>query len=217
VTADPAEVLVAAVRSSAALLGAAEAAVRSEEPDPAALHQLGESALLAGRPAKLALDSGIEARLARQAEDAGALVGALITRTVNALDLGPDTAASVFRLIRREVELQRVSLGPYGELSTAELDAEIARVVRALDAHDQADAIAGFPTRLAGALDAALGALELDDAQRERAVAAAEGFLATDAAEREQRRTQEPPRRPEWADNPRYDPARRNGHGGVRR
>ena len=83
--------------------------------------------------------------------------------------------------------MQRVSLGPYGQLSVAELDAEIARIVRQLDEHDQADAVAGFPARLAGALDAALGALDLSDDQREQAVAAAEGFLARDAAEREER------------------------------
>jgi hypothetical protein len=187
VTADPAKVLVAAVRSAAALLGAAEAALLAEEPDANALHQLGEAALLAGRLSKLALDSGIEQRLARQAEEAGALVGALITRTINDLELGPDVAAQAFRLIRREVEADRVALGPYGNLSVAELDVEIARVVRALDEHDQADAIAGFPSRMAGAVDAALSALDLSDADQEKALAAVEAFLARDAAEREER------------------------------
>jgi hypothetical protein len=143
VKADPAEVLVAAVRSSAALLGAAEAAVTAEEPEAGVLHSLGEAALLAGRLARMALDAGLEQRLVHQAEEAGAMVGGLITRAVNALELGPDTAASVFRLIRREVELERVNLGPYGNLSIGELDVEIQRVVRALDEHDQADAVAG--------------------------------------------------------------------------
>jgi hypothetical protein len=187
VTADPAEVMVAAVKASAAALGAAEAAVTAEEPDANALHQLAEAAMLAGRLSKLALDSGLEARIARQAEEAGALVGALITRAVNALDLGPDAAASAFRFIRREVELERVALGPYGALSVAELEVEIARVVRALDEHDQADAIAGFPARLAGAVDAAISVLDLSEADQERALTAVEGFLARDAAEREER------------------------------
>lgn len=187
VTADPAEVLVAAVRSSAALLGAAEAAVRSDEADTAALHQLGEAALLAGRLAKLALDSGIEQRLARHAEEPGALVGGMITRVVNGLELGPDVAAAAFRMIRREVELGRINLGQYGDLSIAELDLEIARVVRELDAHDQADAIAGFPARLAGAVDAGLSVLDLTDDDREKAVSAVETYLAEQAAEREDR------------------------------
>jgi hypothetical protein len=107
VQADPAEVLVAAVRSSAALLGAAEAAVRAEEPDADALHQLAEAALLAGRLSKLALDSGIEQRLVRQAEQAGELVGDLIRRTIEALDLPPETAAAAYRHIRSEVEVRR--------------------------------------------------------------------------------------------------------------
>jgi hypothetical protein len=184
---DPAQVLVAAVRSSAALLGAAEAAVQAEDADADALHALGEAAMLAGRLAKLALDSGIEARLARQAEQAGAMVGAMLTRTVNALELDPAASAAAFRVLRREVEAQRVSLGPYDHLTVAELDVEIARVVRALDEHDQADAIAGFPARLAGALGAALGAVDLSDDQREQAVAAAESWLAADTAERAER------------------------------
>jgi len=186
-TADPLEVLAAAVRASAALLGAAEAAVTADEPDPGALQQLGEAALLAGRLAKLALDSGIQQRLVRQAEEAGALVGGLLTRAVNALELPPDVSAAAFRIIRREVEAERISLGPYGDMSVAELDVEIRRVVAELDAHDQADAIAGFPARLAGALDAALEALELSDADQEKAVAAVEAFLARDAAERAER------------------------------
>jgi hypothetical protein len=209
VTADPAKVLVAAVRAGAALLGAAESAIRAEEPDAAALHQLGESALLAGRLAKLALDSGVEARLAAQAEEVGALVGGMISRVVNGLELGPDVSAAVYRRVRREVELRRVSLGEYGNLSIAELDVEIARIVRELDAHDQADAIAGFPGRLAGAVDAGLGALDLDDDAREKAVAAAEQYLAEQAAERENRKHRPPPA-PIWAGSARYDPDRRN-------
>jgi hypothetical protein len=187
VTADPAEVLVAAVRSSAALLGAAEAAVRSDEADTAALHQLGEAALLAGRLAKLALDSGVEARLTAQAERAGAMVGAMVSKVVNGLELPPAVSAAAFRLVRREVELERLDLGPYAGLSMAELDVEIARTVAELDAADARDAVNGFPGRLAGCLAAALDALELPDADRERAVAAAEAWLAADAAERAER------------------------------
>jgi hypothetical protein len=184
VHADPAEVLIAAVKASAAMLGAAQEAVRAEEAD--ALHALGEAAMLAGRLSKLALDSGIEQRLARQAEEAGALVGALITRAVNGLELDAATAARAFRVIRREVELERVSLGQYGNLSIADLDVEIGRVVHQLDEHDRADALTNFPRRLAGAVDAALGALDLSDADQEKAAAAA-AYLARDAAEREER------------------------------
>ena len=187
VTADPGEVLVAAVRSAAALLGAAEAAVTAEEPDADALHTLGEAALLAGRLAKLALDSGIEQRLARQAEQAGELVGNLIRRTVEALDLSPDVAAAAYRHIRTEVEVQKMLPGPYGRMSVHELDAEIGRVVQELDDLDRADALANFPGRLAGAVDAALAPLSLSDAEQEKALAAVEAFLAADAAERAER------------------------------
>lgn len=216
---DPAQVLVAAVRSSAALLGAAEAAVQAEDADADALHALGEAAMLAGRLAKLALDSGIEARLARQAEQAGAMVGAMLTRAVNALELDPTASAAAFRIIRREVEAQRVALGPYEHLSVAELDIEIARVVRALDEHDTADAINNFPARLAGALGAALGAVDLDDDQREQAVAAAESWLAADAAEREKRQHTRQERAglvqsSAWWAKP---PSNGNGHGNGRR
>jgi hypothetical protein len=219
IQADPAEVLVTAVRSSAALLGAAEAAIRSDEADADALRSLGEAALLAGRLSKLALDSGIEQRLARQAEEAGALVGGLITRTLNGLELGPDVAARAFRIIRREVETERVALGPYGAMSIHELDAEIAAVVRRLDEHDQADALAGFPVRLAGAVDAALSALDLSDAQQERALAAVEAWLARDTAEREERaRTRHERARlvqsSAWWTRPAA--ANGNGHGGRR-
>jgi hypothetical protein len=184
---DPAAVLAAAVRSSAALLGAAEAAVTADEPQADALHQLAEAAMLAGRLSKLALDSGVEARLVRQAEQVGAMVGGLVTRAVNALELDPSASAAAFRVIRAEVQAQRVALGPDAHLSVAELDAEIAQVVRRLDEHDAADAINGFPARLAGALGAALGAVDLTDDQREQAIAAAESWLSVDAAERAER------------------------------
>jgi hypothetical protein len=187
VQADPGEVLVAAVRASAALLGAAEAAVTAEEPDTDALHSLGEAAMLAGRLAKLALDSGVEARLARQAEQAGQLVGSLIRRTVEALDLPPDVAAAAYRHIRTEVEVQKMLPGPYGRMSVPELDDEIGRVVQQLDDLDRADALANFPGRLAGAVDAALAPLSLSDAEQEKALAAVEAFLAADAAERHDR------------------------------
>lgn len=191
---DPAEVLIGAVKASAATLGAAEAAIRAEEPDADALHQLGEAALLAGRLAKLALDSGIEARLARQAEQAGELVGDLIRRTVEALELPAEVQAAAFRHIRSEVEVLGVAAGPLGRLSVAELDEEIGRVVQALDDHARADALAGFPDRLARAVNAALGPLNLSDADKEKALAAVEAFLAADAleqAEREQERRQQ--------------------------
>jgi hypothetical protein len=214
VTADPLEVLAAAVRSSAALLGAAEAAVKAEEPDTNALHQLGEAAMLAGRLARLALDSGIQQRLVRQAEEAGALVGGLLTRAVNALELPPDVSAAAFRIIRREVDAERLTLGPYGDMSVAQLDVEIRRVVAELDAHDQADAIAGFPARLAGAVDAALEALELSDDQQETAIAAVEAFLARDAAEREERAASRPERAGPAPAAWWVKPTAGNGHGG---
>ena len=194
VQADPAEVLIAAVKASAAMLGAASAAVRAEEADANALHALGEACLLAGRLSKLALDSGIEARLARQAEQAGELVGDLIRRTVEALELPAEVQAAAFMHIRSEVEAMGVAAGPLGRLSVAELDGEISRIVQALDDHARADALAGFPDRLARAVDAALGPLQLSDADQERALAGVESFLAADAleqAEREQTRRQQ--------------------------
>jgi hypothetical protein len=184
---DPLAVLLGAVRSSAALLGAAQAAVKADEPDADALHQLAEAALLSARLAKMALDSGVEARLTAQAERAGAMVGAMVSKVVNGLELPPAVSAAAFRLVRREVELERLDLGPYAGLSMAELDVEIARTVAELDAADARDAVNGFPGRLAGCLAAALDALELPDADRERAVAAAEAWLAADAAERAER------------------------------
>jgi hypothetical protein len=69
----------------------------------------------------------------------------------------------------------------------AELDQEIARVVQQLDDHDRADALAGFPGRLARALDAALGPLQLSDADQEKALTAVEAFLAAEAAEQAER------------------------------
>jgi hypothetical protein len=216
VQADPAQVLISAVRSSAALLGAAEAAVRAEEPDADALHALGEAAMLAGRLAKLALDSGIEQRLARQAEEAGELVGSLITRTITALALPPETAAAAYRHVRSEVEVLGVAAGPLGRLNVAELDQEIARVVQALDDHARADALCGFPAKLARAIDAGFAVLDLDDDQRERVTVAVESFLQ-DEAEQSAQLAQEisarPPDPPRawWVDSPRYDPARKNG------
>jgi len=207
VTADPAQVLVAAVRSSAALLGAAEAAVRAEDADTDALHALGEAAVTAGRLAKLALDSGIEARLARQAEEAGELVGALITRTVNALEFPPDVAAAAFRHIRSEVDVRVALTGPPGRMSTYELDQEIGRLVDQLDEHDRREALAGFPDRLARAVGAALDPLELSDAEQGKALAAVEGFLAAEAAERAERaearrERMERDRSPQWWTRP---------------
>jgi hypothetical protein len=189
VQADPAEVLVAAVRSSAALLGAHEAAVTADEPDPDALRQLADSALLAGRLAKLALDAGLEARLTRQAEQAGQAVASMVTAVVNGLELPPAVSAAAFRLVRREVEKQPsgLELGRYAGMSVAELDVEIAQVVAELDAVDAKDAIDGFPARMAGTLQAALEVLELTDDQREQAIAAAEKHLAGLAGERAER------------------------------
>jgi hypothetical protein len=213
VQADPAEVLVAAVRASAALLAAGEAAVQADDADATALHELGEAALLAGRLAKLALDSGLEARLARQAERNGQLVGGLITRTINALELPPAASAGVWRIIRAELQAGSLDAGRYANLSIAELDAEIRQVVDELDRFDAADAVAGFPAKLAGCLDAALGVLELDDDRREKAVQAAEQYLAGQAAEREERER----RRREQAGGQStawwMQPASRNGNG----
>jgi hypothetical protein len=190
-TADPTEVLVAAVRASAALLGAAETAVQSEDADPAALHELGEAAMLAAKISKAALDAGLEARLTRQAERNGQIVGAVITKVVNQLELPAATTAGVFRLIRAEFQTGSLDLGRYAGMSLAQLDHEVARVVDELDRLDAQDAVEGFPARLAGCLDAALGVLDLDDGQREVAVVAAEAWLAeraTEQAERERQR-----------------------------
>jgi hypothetical protein len=224
VAADPAEVLVAAVRASAALLGAAEAAVKADDADVDTLHQLGQAAMLAGRLARLALDAGIEQQLALQAERAGELVGSLLKRTVNALELGPDRAAAAFRHLRNELEALDAADGDalhqLGRLTTTELDTEIAKVVEQLDALDRADALAGFPQRLAGALDAALAALELTDDARERAVRAAEQWLTQDAAERANRprvaRVEAPRPLPWWATPPGKTRSS-NGNGRVRR
>jgi hypothetical protein len=210
VHADPAEVLVAAVRSAAALLGAAQEAIRAEEADADALHQLGESALLAGRLAKLALDSGIEARLAREAERNGEVVGALLTRVLSGLDLGPAVTAKAFNLIRTEVES--------GHLNVGQLDSEIARLANELRESDYADAAQGFPAKLARAINAGFAVLDLDDTQQERVTVAVESFLRLEAEETA-RLAQDVVPRPAspgswWVEQGRYP---RNGVNGARR
>jgi hypothetical protein len=184
---DPRRVLLGAVRACEALLSGARAAVAADDADSGDLAQLSSAAVTVARVAKLALDADLEARFTRQNEQVGQLVGAMITRVVNGLELPPAVSAAAFRLVRREVEAEHLDLGRYADLSVAELDVEIGRVVAELDAADARDAVEGFPARLAGALGAALGALELDDDQRERAVTAAEEYLAADAAERAER------------------------------
>lgn len=205
VTADPLQVLAAAVRASAALLGAAEAAVKAEEADPSALTALGEAALLAGRLSKLALDSGIEQRLAQGAERHGELVGAIISKVVRGLGLDAATAAKAFTLVRAEVE--------FGHLDLGEIQAEIAKVTDQLREHDLADAEAGFPERLARAVQAGFAVLDLPEHEQERVVAAVEGYLALERQERAEYlpATPEPPSRAWWTDGPRYNPELRNG------
>jgi len=181
---DPRRVLLGAVRACEALLRGAQAAVAADDADAGDLAQLSSAAMTVARVAKLALDADLEASFTRQHEQVGQLVGTMITRVVNGLELSPAVSAAAFRLVRREVGAEHLDLGRYAGMSVTELDVAIGRVVAELDAADARDAVEGFPARLAGALGAALGALELDDNQRERAVAAAEEYLTADAAER---------------------------------
>jgi hypothetical protein len=184
---DPRRVILAAVKACNALLNGAQAAVAADDADAGDLAGLSAAAVTVARVAKLALDADLEASFARQDQRAGEVVAAMVTAVVNGLDLPPGVAAAAFRLVRSEVESGRLDGGRYVGLSVAELDVEIGRVVAELDAADARDAVEGFPVRLARTLDAALGALDLDDDQRERALAAAEAFLAEDARERADR------------------------------
>jgi hypothetical protein len=79
-----------------------------------------------------------------------------------------------------------------------------------------ADAAAGFPAKLARAIDAGLAVLELDDDQRERVTVAVESFLRLEAEESAQLAEEVRPKPAEpiqawWVDSARYDPTRRNG------
>jgi hypothetical protein len=159
----------------------------ADDADRDSLAQLSAAAVTVARVAKIALDADLEASFTRQHQQTGQLVGEMITRVVNGLELPPAVSAAAFRLVRSEVAAEHLDLGRYAGMSVAELDVEIGRVVAELDAADARDAVEGFPARLAGALGAALGALALDDQQREQAVAAAEEYLAADARERAER------------------------------
>jgi hypothetical protein len=161
--------------------------VAAEDADAGDLAGLSAAAVTVARVAKLALDADLEASFAGQDQRAGEVVAAMVTAVVNGLDLPPGVAAAAFRLVRSEVESGRLDGGRYVGQSVAELDVQIGRVVAELDAADARDAVEGFPAHMARTLDAALGSLDLDDDQRERALAAAEAFLATDARERADR------------------------------
>jgi hypothetical protein len=191
--ADPRRVLLAAVKACAALLDGAQAAVAADDADAGDLTQLSSAAVTVARVAKLAVDADVETGLALQAERAGELVANMIRRTVEALALPPETAAAAFRHIRSEVEAQ-TALPVYGHLTVGQLDQEIARVVQRLDDLDRADSLAGFPGKLARAVTAALGAVDLSDAEQEKALAAVEAFLAADAAEQAEREATRPAR-----------------------
>jgi hypothetical protein len=204
---DPGQVLLEAVKAAASLLEGAEAAVRAEEPDADALHALGEAAMTAGRLARLALDAGVEQRLTRQAERNGELVGTLLVRVLEGLELGPETTARAFNLIRGEID--------YGDLTLGQLDEEIRRIAEELRQSDYADAARGFPAKLARGLNAGFAVLDLDDDQRERVTVAVESFLQHEAEESarlaEETKPKPPdPARPWWTDSPRYQ---RNGNG----
>lgn len=206
---DPGKVLLEAVKAVASLLEGAEAALRAEDADADALHALGEAAMTAGRLARLALDAGIEERIARRAEVTGELVGKILTRVIEGLDLGPEVTARAFNLIRAEVD--------YGHLTMGELDTEIRRIADQLREGELADAAAGFPAKLARAIDAGLAVLDLDDDQRERVTVAVESFLEHEAEQsarlaEDVKPKQPEPARPWWADSPRWQ-QHGNGNG----
>ena len=88
-----------------------------------------------------------------------------------------------------------------------------------LDDLDRADSLAGFPGKLARAVNAALSAAKLSDADQETALAAVESFLEADAAEQAERDATRLERvgvvaSPAWwADSRRYTRNRGNGNG----
>jgi hypothetical protein len=207
VTADPAQLLLRAVRAAAGLLGAAEAVVRADDADAADLYQLGETALLAGRLARLALDAGVEERLVRQSERNGEVVGAILVRVLEGLDLGPQTTAKAFNLVRGELD--------HGHLTLGELDTEIRRIADELRESDFADAMRGFPDKLARGITAGFAVLDLSADDQEKVVQAVESFLEHEREQMAQlaedaKSAPPEPARPWWADSPRYN---RNGNG----
>jgi hypothetical protein len=189
------------VKAAAALLEGAEAAVQAQDPNTDALRQLGEAAMTAGRLARLALDGGVAERLTRLSERNGELVGALLVRVLEGLDLGPEVTARMFNLIRAEID--------YGHLTIGELDNEIRRIADELRESDYADAARGFPLKLARAIDAGLAVLNLDDTDRERVIQAVESFLRHEAEQTAQLVSETKPKPPAparawWVNSPRY-------------
>jgi hypothetical protein len=150
--------------------------------------------------------------LTRQAEQAGEVVGAILTRVIQGLDLGPEVTAKAFNLIRGEID--------YGHLTLGELDVEIRRIADELRESDYADAMRGFPAKLARGLNAGFAVLDLDDDQRERVTVAVESFLQHEAEESarlaEETKPKPPdPAQPWWVNSPRYT-RNSNGNGNGR-
>ena len=151
--------------------------------------------------------------LTREAEQAGEIIGTILTRVIQGLELGPEVTAKAFNLIRGEID--------YGHMSMGELDSEIRRIADELRESDYADAMRGFPAKLARGLNAGFAVLDLDDDQRERVTVAVESFLQHEAEESTRLAKDTKPKPPEparawWADSSRYQqhgPGHGNGSG----
>lgn len=205
---DPRTVLLSAVKCTSALLEGARGALEAEDADPLAdLARLTSAAIVAARVSKLALDARAEERLTAQQTRAGEMLGGMIVRVVEGLNLDTETKARAFALVRTEVE--------FGHLDLGELQEEISRVADQLREHTLRDAEAGFPERLARAVSAGFAVVDLPEHERERVAAAVEHFLALERQEqadhdalvsREQAGSQA-----WWVNSPRYAADRGNG------
>lgn len=195
-TADPQQVLLTAVRASAAMLGGAEAALQADDADSGTLQQLAEAALLAGRLAKLALDSGLEERLVATAEQHGVLVAGVLRRVIEGAGLGPERENALYRSLAQELRAMDGYKHDNGRIeldSIWQIDARIGKLTAELVAHEHAEAAREaadqLPGKIAAAIAAGFGVLDLDEADQERVVVAVEGYLRLQAEAADQPQT----------------------------